>query len=183
MYRTNWSTSLSRLRALLIGGLFCLTACGFEPLYGTQENGTATEDLLSRVSVSPIADRPGQLVRIELTNRLTPRPAPTPLYVLSVVLNESKQDLAVRRDASATRANLIITANFTLTAIGSEGTLLSGNIRSSNGYDILTSDFATLAAENDARRRGARDIADGIIDRLAIFLSRVSNQNAAPARR
>ncbi|MBT5944423.1 MAG: hypothetical protein HOG93_07320 [Rhodospirillaceae bacterium] len=182
MYRTNWSTLLSRVHALLLVYLLGLTACGFEPLYGDKDQGTATEDLLGRVAVSPIADRPGQLVRTELTNRLTPRPALEPLYVVNVELSESKRGLAVRRDASATRANLIITAKFDLIAIGREGSLMSGSIRSSNGYDILTSDFATFAAENDARRRGASDIADAIVDRLAIFLSRVSNQNAAPAK-
>lgn len=183
MYRTSWSTSLSRLRALLVVALFGLSACGFEPLYGDQDHGAATEDLLSRVAVPPIADRLGQLVRIELTNRLTPRPALEPLYVVSVTLNESRQGLAVRRDASATRANLIITATFELAPTGGGESLMSGSIRSSNGYDILTSDFATLAAENDARRRGARDIADAIVDRLSVFLSRVSNQTAVPAQR
>lgn len=182
MYRTSWSTLLSRLNALLLVGLLGLTACGFEPLYGDQDQGAATEDLLSRVSVPPIADRLGQLVRIELTNRLAQRPAPEPLYVVEVKLTESEQGLAVRRDASATRANLIITAEFTLKAIGTEGSLMSGSIRSSNGYDILISDFATLAAETDARRRGARDIADAIVDRLAVYLSRVNIQNGVPAR-
>lgn len=183
MSRTSWSISLSRLRALLVVALFGLAACGFEPLYGETERGTATENLLSRVTVSPIPDRIGQLVRIELTNRLTPRPAPKPLYVVTVELSESKQGLAVRRDASATRANLNITAKFVFTRIGQEQSLLSGEIRSVNGFDILTSDFATLAAEKDARRRGARDIADAIVDRIAIHLSRTRGQTAAPAQR
>jgi len=133
--------------------------------------------------VPPIEDRLGQLVRIELTNRLTPRPAPEPLYTVSVNLSESTQGLAARRDDSATRANLIITSSFALNPVGGGDSLMSGTIRSSNGYDILISDFATLAAENDARRRGARDIADAIVSRIAIYLSRASNQTAAPARR
>ncbi len=183
MYRTNWSTSLSRLHVLLLFGLLGLAACGFEPLYGDQDQGVATEDLLSRVSVLPIADRLGQIVRIELTNRLTPRPALEPLFVVDVRLTQSKQGLAVRRDASATRANLILSASFELTPVGGGDPLMSGEIRSSNGYDILKSDFATLAAETDARRRGARDIADAIVDRLAIYLSRVNSRYAAPAQR
>lgn len=183
MCRTSWSTSLFRWRTPLIALLLGLAACGFEPLYGEQDHGAATEELLSRVTVPPIADRLGQLVRIELTNRLTPRPAPEPLYAVAVQLTESKQGLAVRRDASATRANLIINANFELTALGGSEKLLSGQIRSTNGYDILTSDFATLAAEKDARRRAARDIADAIVDRLSIYLSRNAGQARAPAQR
>jgi LPS-assembly lipoprotein len=183
MYRTSWSTSLSRLRILLVAALFGLSACGFEPLYGEQDNGAATEDLMSRVFVPPIADRLGQLVRIELTNRLTPRPAQEPLYVVSVEVSEARQGLAVRRDDSATRANLILNAQFVLSRTSGGDPLLSGEIRSTNGFDILVSDFATLAAKKDARRRGARDIADGIVDRLSLFLSRQNISATAPAQR
>lgn len=158
-----------------------LSACGFEPLYRTADRGAETEQLLSRIEVPPIADRLGQLVRTVLNDRLKPRAAPQPLYAVVVTLTESTQGLAVRRDASATRANLIVNATFTLSDISGGENLLSGKIRSVNGYDILTSDFATLAAEKDARRRGARDVADAIFDRLAIYMSRVANQ--APAGR
>ncbi len=169
------------MRAFLVTGLLVLSACGFEPLYRTADRGAETEQLLSRIEVPPIADRLGQLVRTVLNDRLKPRAAPQPLYAVVVTLTESTQGLAVRRDASATRANLIVNATFTLSDISGGENLLSGKIRSVNGYDILTSDFATLAAEKDARRRGARDVADAIFDRLAIYMSRVANQ--APAGR
>ena len=173
---------MSRTRAILVIGLLALTACGFEPLYGEKDRGAATEQMLSQIEVLPIADRLGQLVRTELTNRLNPRPAPTPLYSVSVTLTESTQGLAVRRDASATLANLIVNATFILSAVSGGEALLTSDIRSINGYDILTSNFATLAAEKDARRRGARDIADAIVDRLSIYMSRVANESPAPAR-
>ena len=159
-----------------------LSACGFQPLYGEKTQGVSTDELLELVAVPPIADRLGQLVRIELTNRLTPtRPAPTPAYRLMVELNESKASLAVRKDSAATRANLIITASYELTSLADGRALNSGSVRSVNSYDIVTSDFATLSAEQDARRRGAIDVADGIVDRLAIFLSD-AERNAAARR-
>tara|TARA_A100001037_G_scaffold287431_1_gene296879 strand:- start:1361 stop:1885 length:525 start_codon:yes stop_codon:yes gene_type:complete len=174
---------LSRLRTVFVFTLLGLAACGFEPLYGTKERGAETEALLSQIAVPPIADRLGQLVRTELTNRLNPRPAPAARFSVSVTLTESSQGLAVRRDASATRANMIIDASFSLAAISGGEALLTGEIRSINGYDILTSDFATLAAEKDARRRGARDVADAIVDRLSIYMARLANQSPAPAQR
>lgn len=149
-----------------------LAGCGFEPLYGENELATATEERLAQISVNPIEDRVGQLVRIALTNRLTPtRPAPRPQYTLRVTLNESKTSLAVEKDSSATRANLTLLASFVLVVNGSGERLTTGSVRSVNSYDIVDSDYATLAAESDARRRGATDIADGIVDRLAIFMS------------
>ena len=163
-------------RALVPVILTCgllLAGCGFEPLYGERDQAVATESLLNRVAVPPIENRVGQLARIELTNRLTPtRPAPTPLFTLNVKLGESKTRLAVERDSSATRANLTIDAAFELKRISDGAKLTSGSVRSVNSYDILQSDFATLAAEQNARRRGAKDVADGIIDRLAIYLRR-----------
>ncbi len=166
---------MSRRFAPILLVLLGLAACGFEPLYG--EQGAAqpqTQNLLEQVSVPPIADRTGQLLRIELTNRLTPKhPAPPPLYSLSVSLLESRQSLAVERDSTATRANLTISVSFGLVRISDGQTLTASTIRSVNSYDILTSDYATLAAEADARKRAARDIADGIVDRVAIYLSRV----------
>lgn len=169
---------------MLLASCVLLAACGFGPLYGDHEESIPTENLLSRVEVPPIKDRVGQLVRIELTNRMTPtRPAPTPAFTLIVTLSESKASLAVEKDSSATRANLTISASFQLKLNGDGQKLIGGSVRSVNSYDILLSDFATLAAETDARKRGAKDVADGIVDRLAIFLSRNKQQlSGGPAR-
>lgn len=115
---------------------------------------------------------------------MTPtRPAPTPAFTLVVELSESTASLAVEKDSSATRANLTITASFRLKQNADGKQLTAGSVRSVNSYDILLSDFATLAAENDARKRAAKDVADGIVDRLAIFLSRNQQQlSGGPAR-
>jgi len=149
-----------------------LSACGFSPLYGERGPSTVVASQLALIKVPPIDDRVGQLVRMELTNRLTPTQAGSHAsYLLPMTLTESRTDLAVRKDATATRANLTINAAFRLLRISDGVVLTSGNIRSVNSYDIVDSNYATLAAESDARRRGANDVAAGIVNRLAIFLS------------
>ena len=173
---------MSSLRHILVVGCITLTACGFEPLFGDRTDALATEDILEFVDVSPIADRLGQLVRIELINRVRPtRPTPTSRYTLNVKLAESKARLAVKNDGSATRANLIFTARFQLLLNTDSTVLTRGSVRSVIGYDILLSSFATLSSEADARRRGAKDLSDGIVDRLAVYLSR--NAQAIPEER
>ena len=88
-----------------------VAGCGFEPLYGRQQSGADASTELNQIAVSPIPERLGQMLRIELTNELTPKGQPrAPAYVLDVRVSESKQDLAIRKDATATRANLIITS-------------------------------------------------------------------------
>ncbi len=153
-----------------------ITGCGFEPLHGRPETGNQTTTALSQVSVHPIPERLGQLLRIELTNQLTPLgPPKAPAYVLNVDVSEVKQELGVRKDDTATRANLIITATFELTNTQTNENLFSGTVRSINSYNILDADFATLTAEADARRRGTRDLATEIGTRLGIFLSQPTN--------
>lgn len=149
-----------------------LAGCGFTPLYGQQQASANASSALRQISVPPIPERLGQLLRIELTNQLTPNGQPrSPAYVLDVSLTESKRDLAVRKDATATRANLIITASFKLQDVQAEKVLFDGKVRSVNSYNILDADFATLSAESDARRRAARDLATEIRSRLGVFLS------------
>ncbi len=150
-----------------------VTGCGFTPLHGQRQSGDSASVALQQISVPPIPERLGQLLRIELTNRLNPKGPPrTPAYVLNISLTEVKQDLAVRKDATATRANLIITASFALKGVQAKKILLAGSVRSVNSYNILDADFATLSAESDARRRAARDLATEINSRLGIFLSK-----------
>ncbi len=149
-----------------------VAGCGFEPLHGRQQSGSSVTSALSLIYIPPIPDRLGQLLRIELANRLTPKGPPrVAAYALNVTISESKQSLGVRKDATATRANLIITANFVLIDAQASKNLLNGAVRSINSYNILDADFATLSAESDARRRASRDLATEIQSRLSIFLS------------
>ena len=155
---------------ILFAGLLALQGCGFQPLYGDRPGATAIQNLAA-INIAIIRDRTGQLLRNELLDRMNPKALNVaPQYSLSVDLTESRQNLAVRRDDTATLANLILSANYTLTAnTGDE--LLTGTVRSFNSYNISSSDFATLAAETDARARAARDLADGITIRISVFLA------------
>ena len=45
-----------------------------------------------------------------------------------------------------------------------------GQVRSVNSYNILTSDFATLSAREDARKRAVRVLALDIKERLSVWL-------------
>ena len=152
-----------------------VAACGFQPLYGRGGDGaTDTSARLAGVGIDFIADRPGQLLRNELLDRMTPLGAPAdPRYRLAVTLNESRQNLAVRRDATATRARLTLTAAFRLLDTNNGLELLAGSTQSINSYNISSSDFATISAEADARRRGARDLAQDITARVAIFVQQI----------
>ena len=160
----SWILVVTACSAALIG-------CGFRPLHS--KNSGASAVVLAEIRVAPIADRIGQQLHNLLLDKLTPLgPPAAPRYVLRVKLNESLQNLAVRKDDVATRANLVLRASFSLVRADSDTTLLTNTAISANSYNILRDEFATLSAENDARARAVRELSDAIRTRVAIYLSR-----------
>ena len=84
-------------------------------------------------------------------------------------ISETKSNLNIRKDGSATRAILSISAGFILIN-NSNGSKFTGTVWSKSGYNALDSKFATLSAENDARNRALRTIAEEIRLRVATAL-------------
>ena len=162
-------------------GLGLLSGCSFRPLYGqrSKPDGTAagsTVDDLATIYIKPISDRPGQVFHNFLRDRITPRGLPArPNYFLEVELQESTREVAVRRDETATRANLRLQAYYELLDSRDESVLIRGSSQTITSYNILSSQFATLSAENDARERGLRELADDLRSQIAIYFSRARN--------
>jgi len=155
-------------------GLAAATAgCGFQPLYGQRDNETSVSTDLAAVRVDPLRDRVGQQMHNFLRDRLNPDGQPVaPSYRLRVLLSESRRELGVRRDETATRANLRMTANFSLLDYNGGGELLSGRSTSTTSYDILDNPFASTVSEDDARQRALREVADEIQARLALYFAK-----------
>ncbi|MFT6580026.1 MAG: LPS assembly lipoprotein LptE [Alphaproteobacteria bacterium] len=159
--------------------LWLLAACGFQPLYGSRGSGSAVEAALADIQITLIKDRAGQQLHNYLLDRLNPRGAPArPRFVLSVVSTISKTELGIERDETATRAKLSLSAKFELKDIASQRILTAGAARSTNSFNIVDSDFATLSAEKDAIDRAARVVSEEIKTRLSLYLNRFKD----PAR-
>ena len=70
-------------------------------------------DALTQVLIRPLPDRQGQKLRQVLREQLQPRGmAERPAYDLEVHLTERVEEIGVRLDATSSRANYILTANF-----------------------------------------------------------------------
>lgn len=162
--------------AVYLTALGFLAGCGFRPLYGTPQYDILPE--LAAIQVSPIADRIGQQLRNMLYDRLTPDGEPKrPRYTLRVRVTTTKKSLGIQEDETVTRANLIVRADFLLQAAADGRHLVEGVSRSTTSYDVVESDFATLAAEADAERRALTVIRDDITARLSFHFTR----NRGPA--
>lgn len=162
--------SLSKLSGLVITLMF-LAACGFQPIYG-RSGGTDIQKELTAIEVLPIKDRVGQELHNHLLDSLNPFGRPkAPVYRLSVKLDESRQELAVQKTELATRANLQFSAVFRLVpTTDAQTTTFSGRSNIVASYNILSSDYATIVAEQDARSRALRELSADITNRLAAFL-------------
>ena len=172
----SWSRRSFARAGLTAAGLFsisALTACGFQPLYKSQQTAeSAVASDLAAVRVEPLRDRVGQQMHNYLRDRLNPLGQPTsPSYRLRVELTETLSELGVRRDETATRANLRMQAKFSLVDVNGGGELLSGRSTSTTSYDILENPFATTVSEGDARERALQELADDIQTRLAVFFA------------
>jgi LPS-assembly lipoprotein len=151
--------------ALLLMLLPLLAACGFRPLYGDRR----LEPQLASIFVEPVADRDGYELRNTLIDLLgSDGRASGKAYRLKLTLNRSNQGVALQNDATITRYNDTLTVDYVLTdARGAE--ITSGSQSSLSSYNVAISPYSTLAAQRDADKRAAQDIAGRIRIDLGVF--------------
>ena len=160
------------LLALLVGPL--LAGCGLRPLYAQGSKGEVA-GLLRDVSVSPIPDKEGWLVRNALRDRLEPAKAGDnrqTRYRLDVKLDDDITGFGIRRDAAVTRERRTLRARYQLVDTATNVVLLDQSATVDAGIDVVGSEYATIAAEDSALERLAGLLSDQIVSRLALFAAR-----------
>jgi LPS-assembly lipoprotein len=87
-------------------------------------------------------------------------------------LRESNQGVALRNDSAITRYNDTLAASFVLTDMNG-AKITEGTQSGLTAYNVTSSPYATLAAQQDADKRAAQDIAERIrLDLAAFFRQR-----------
>ncbi len=146
-----------------------LAGCGFEPLYGHKGAVNASNELAS-IRIKPIKDRIGQELHNHLLDLLNPHGRPgRPQYILEVNLKPQSRDIAISKEALATRVSYLLTAKFRLIEAKTGKLILSGLDRVTVGYNVLTSNFATKSAEIDAQSRAVRQASFNIQTQIASY--------------
>ncbi len=158
-----------------------LGACGFQPLYGEHPGGARTDAELAQIQVLSIDHgRTGHDVYNALIDRLSPNGEPAePDYHLRIDLRETREGVAIERDASITRYNYLLTARYSLVDTRSGNIVHEGQSRSIASYNVVDSQFATLIAQRDAEERAATELSEDIKLRLAIFFDRQLSSGAS----
>lgn len=172
MYQIKLSTlSFKIIRLAVFFNLIMATGCGFQPLYSHGSgNSSHVLNQLSRIQINPVENRTGQILRNLLQDKLTPLGLPSsPTYKLTIALKETRSDMAILRDSTSTFAKVKMDAKYQLINIETKNVLDSGTVTSTAVFNIVSSEYANLSAQKDARRRTARIISDSVRERLALF--------------
>lgn len=157
-----------RLAALAL--LLALGGCTLRPLYSGGGGGTVAQTLQA-VQVAPIPGQSGWLVRTALEDRLGAG-GTTPRYRLEVELDDDITGFGIRRDDAVTRERRTLRARYRLVDAAVGTVLLDATAGSDAGIDVVSSEYATVAAEQTALERLSREIADQIVSRVALYVSR-----------
>lgn len=166
------SSPSSGSRLALAVTVLMLAACGFQPLYATGGVSDVSEEL-SQVEVAVIPDRSGQVLRNHLIQGLNAGGRPdAPVYRLAVNLRERQEDLGIDKTDTAQRANLVITARFSLRTAADDQEVLNRRVGIITSYNILLDEYATLSAQNAARDRALRQLGSDIRTQLALYFTR-----------
>ena len=155
--------------------LLLLPSCGLQPLYAGGSNSSVAATLRS-VQVAPIAGQAGWLVRDKLLDRLGEAGRGTASYRLDVTLDENITSFGLRRDQAATQERRTLRARYQLVDLRNGMVVLDATAGSDASIDIVSSEYATVAAEQTVLDQLSGIVADQIAARLALYASRTAQK-------
>ncbi len=157
-------------RALALIALLALAGCGLQPMYAGGAGGTVAQGLAA-VEVAPIEGRAGWLVRNALQDRLAQRGSvAVPRYRLDVLLDDKLEGLGVLTDETVGRERRTLRARYQLVDVANGNVVVDASAGSDAGIDVVSSEYATIAAEQTALENLATEVADRIVTRLSLTL-------------
>jgi LPS-assembly lipoprotein len=155
--------------------LLLLSACGLHSLYGGGADSPVS-GLLRSVQVAPIAGQPGWLVRTKLVDRLGETGSASAQYRLDVRLDDNITAYGLRADRAATQERRTLRARYQLVDLSNGAVVLDDTAGSDASVDVVSSAYATVAAEQTALENLSGILADQIVARLAIYAARTTHR-------
>lgn len=155
--------------ALALAALFVLSACGLSSMYAGGGSAQVTQGIAA-VDVPAIPGQSGWLVRNALQDRLRVAGSGTPAYRLDVRLDDSLEALGVLNDDTISRERRILRARYQLVDVASGTILLDATAGSDAGIDVVSSEYATIAAEQKALENLALELAEQMATQVSLAL-------------
>ena len=163
---------MTRCAALMapVALLASLAGCGLQPMYAGGGSGAVAQGLAA-VDVAPIEGRAGWLVRNALRDRLAQSgSAAAPRYRLDVLLDDDLEGLGLLTDETVGRERRTLRARYQLVDLADGEIMIDATAGSDAGIDVVSSEFATIAAEERALENLAVAVADRIVTQVTLAL-------------
>ncbi len=150
--------------------LASLAGCGLQPMYAGGGSGAVAQGLAA-IDVPPIEGRAGWLVRNALQERLGQSgSSATPRYRLDVLLDDRLEGLGLLTGETIGRERRTLRARYQLVDLSTGRIVIDATAGSDAGIDVVSSEFATIAAEQTALENLSREVADRIVTRVTVAL-------------
>ena len=149
----------------------CISGCQLQPLYSGGSSGQVASTL-SAVTVAPIEGQVGWLVYNKLKDRLAATGSSEARYRLDIELDDDIVGLGIRGDRAVTRERRSLRARYQLVDVSTGAVVLDATAGSDAGIDVVSSEYATVAAEQTAAERLSDAVADQIVARLSLYAAR-----------
>ena len=157
------------MMALAIG--LSVSACGFQPLYGTSPTGSNVATELSAVAIDEQDTRLGQLIRNDLLSTMSGTAAGATRYRLQLMALDGTKTMIENDNEDTRRFNYRVNVAYRLIDRHTGQELNSGKTFSQVSYDRTTSDFSNVQAETNAMERAAKEVGSDIRTRLAAYFA------------
>lgn len=159
-----WALLAVAAAALALGG------CGLRPMYAGGAGGALATGLAA-VDVPAIEGKAGWLVRNALRDRLAVGSGGgAARYRLDVRLDERLEGMGVLSDDTVGRERRTLRARYQLVNIADGTILLDASASADAGVDVVSSEYATIAAEQTALENLSKEIASRIVTSVALTL-------------
>lgn len=152
-----------------LSALALLSGCGLQPLYAGGSSGAVAQGL-GAIDVPAIPERAGWLMRNALMDRFGHNSGPAARYRLDVVLDDDLEALGLLTDDTIGRERRTLRARYQLVDLSTGTVLVDASAGSDAGIDVVSSEYATISAEQTALENLTQEVADQITARLSLVL-------------
>lgn len=150
-----------------------LSACGFRPLYGMNGAEPGAQRLFSSIYVE---NDDTETVGYELRNAIMdlmhctsdPRAA---RYRLHFSVRQTREGVTIAPDAAITRYDYTLNVKYTLEDAKTGKEITSGTESTLSAYDVVSSPYSTLVAQQSAQKTASQDVAQRLQIDLAIYFN------------
>lgn len=152
--------------ALLLTGP-ALAGCGFTPLYAAPGVSSG----LSTIETVAPEGRTGFLLGEALNDALARDPSAPAVWKLRIDLKETRTPRGRRVDSTASRYELVLTADWKLVNAATGAVALEGTTSTEATFDRADQPYAGIVANQDAQSRASAELARKIQLQLAVWMA------------